>query len=196
MTIIRESRGAPLEALHRRAQGEGGEAFAEQLCNLIEHYRIVRDQDWPEWPTPSNTRAQAERIMRAAGEVLAAYSDAADSVRARLRANLRDAGHDPHAFDTHGAQFAGLGALMEAAATIYQAQPRTGGARKDATRDGFLRMLREHFAAHGVKFTAAASVSEHDGREFTSLAVDAAALALEVRPAAARKAIERAGTLS
>lgn len=192
MTIIREPRGAVLEALHQRAIGEGGEAFADRLCDLIEQFRTARAQDWPEWPTPGNTRVQAERIMRAATEVLAAYSDAAEAVRVRLRAHLRDAGHDPHGFDTQGAQVAALGGLLEAAATIYQAQPRTK--RGDDMRAGFLHALREHFEKHGVKFTAAATVSEHDGREFTSLAVDAAALALGVKPAAARKAIERAGT--
>lgn len=193
MTIIREPRAYALRELHRRATREGGEAFADGLCDMIETYRGVAAGEWPQWPTPTNARIEASRIMDAAFAVLSAYGEASEAVRARLCTHMAEAGLPRDALDTGGELLAQLATVHEAAARIYRAQPRTK--RGDDTRAGFLHALREYFGAHGVKFTAAATVSEHDGREFTSLAVDAATAALNLKPAAARKAIERAGTL-
>lgn len=193
MTIIRESRGPMLERLIERARQEVGEEFAEGLAAMIEKYRAVISTDWPQWPTPGDTRAEAKRIIDAAAELLTAHAEASEAFRVRLRYHLGELGLRQHALDTGGELFVKLGSVMEAAATIYRAQPvnKEGrpARRRNETRAGFLRALRQHFEAHRAPWASTA-----DEYVRTSLAVEAVAIALDAKPTAASKAIQRMDT--
>jgi hypothetical protein len=187
MTIIREPRDPRIDALHTRASAHG-EAFAERLCAIVEGCVQHNPADWPQLPAPGAARGEAKRIMEACTELAAALTEGSVAVRARLGAYAQqralERGELRSAHALTNSLIRDLSELLEAAADFYQVQPRTK--RPDPTRAGMLLVLREHFRQAGVPWEARA-----DEYGNTSLAVDAAAIALKLLPAAAREAIRR-----
>lgn len=184
-------REARLAALWADAVEEHGQAFADALREAVrDAWAAESAQERGALPPvkPAEQRADVRAITEAAAALRAALWQASPETRRDVFTGHREL---LVRLDDD------LGQLLDLAGSRLAELPERGQA-PDYVRAAIITKLRGVFAAHGVPFTATATRSVYSDSVYTSLAVDAATLALDLTAAAARKALrdhlKRTGT--